>query len=336
MPDTNDHTLAAARNLLASARHVCVMSHHNPDGDALGSMLGLTLALQAAGITATAALADDIASRFDTLPGRAAISASVPPSADVLVAVDAADFARLGKLGAGILQVHLNIDHHLSNTRYGNINLIDTSSAATAQYLAELLPGLKLELTTDVATCLLAGIVTDTLGFRTANTTPATLSISQQLIAAGAPLADIYDRTLHRRSLAALRLWGDSIQQIEQRDGLVHTSVTLASKATHGYGGTGDGDVVTLLTALENIDVAVVFVEHKGREVKVSWRANTGFNVASMAATFGGGGHAAASGANLLDTTLADARTLVLARTSAALREWKQATSQQPAGSRSA
>ncbi len=335
MPENNEQTVTAACSLLAAARHVCVMSHHNPDGDALGSMLGLTLALQAAGITATAALADDIAARFDTLPGRGSIVASVPPSADVLVAVDAADLARLGKLGAGISQVHLNIDHHLSNTRFGKLNLIDTSSAATAQYLAELLPALKLELTDAVATCLLAGIVTDTLGFRTANTTPATLSVSQQLIAAGAPLADVYDRTLHRRSLAALRLWGDSIQQIEQRDGLVHTSVTLASKAAHGYGGTGDGDVVTLLTALENVDIAVVFVEHKNREVKVSWRANTGFNVATVAAMFGGGGHAAAAGANLPDTTLADARALVLARTSAALREWKQATAQQPARSRS-
>ncbi|GBL17921.1 hypothetical protein EMGBS1_07410 [Chloroflexota bacterium] len=81
------------------------------------------------------------------------------------------------------------------------------------------------------------GIVTDTLGFRTANTTPATLSISQQLIAAGAPLADIYDRTLHRRSLAALRLWGDSISRLNSATDCVHTSVTLASKATHGYGG---------------------------------------------------------------------------------------------------
>ena len=332
MPESNEQTLTAARNLLASARHVCVMSHHNPDGDALGSMLGLTLALQAAGITATAALADEIAPRFDSLPGRASIAATIPPSADVLVAVDAADFARLGKLGARISEVHLNIDHHLSNTRYGKLNLIDTSSAATAQYLAELLPVFKLELTTVVATCLLAGIVTDTLGFRTANTTPATLSISQQLIAAGAPLADVYDRTLHRRSLAALRLWGDSIKLIEQRDGLVHTSVTLASKAAHGYGGTGDGDVVTLLTALENIDIAIVFVEHKGQEIKVSWRANTGFNVANVAAIFGGGGHAAAAGANLQNTTLAEARTLVLARTSAALREWKQASAQQPAG----
>lgn len=336
MTDTNEQTLADARSLLASARQVCVVSHHNPDGDALGSMLGLTLALQAAGITATAALADDIAARFDTLPGRTSIAASVPPSADVVVAVDAADFARLGKLGAGISQVHLNIDHHLSNTRFGNLNLIDTSSAATAQYLAELLPSLQLQLTTDVATCLLAGIVTDTLGFRTANTTADTLSISQQLIAAGAPLADVYDRTLHRRSLAALRLWGDSIQQIEQHDGLVHTSVTLASKAAHGYGGPGDGDVVTLLTALEHVDIAVVFVELKNREVKVSWRANTGFNVANVAALFGGGGHAAAAGANLLNTTLAEARTLVLARTSAALREWKQATTQQPARERSA
>ena len=326
IPD--EPSLIQARTLLASAKHVCVVSHHNPDGDALGSMLGLTLALQAAGINATPTLADDITPRFDTLPGRASITAAIPPTADVLVAVDAADFARLGKLCAGISQVHLNIDHHLSNTRFGKINLIDSGSAATAQYLAELLPALQLPLTTETATCLLAGIVTDTLGFRTTNTTPTTLAICQQLITAGAPLADVYDRTLHRRSLAALRLWGDSIKQIEQRDGLVHTSVTLASKAANGYGGTGDGDVVTLLTALENNDVAVVFVEHAAGEVKVSWRANTGFNVANVAAIFGGGGHAAASGANLQNTTLAEARALVVARTAAALREWKQARTQ--------
>ena len=89
---------------------------------------------------------------------------------------------------------------------------------------------------------------------------------------------------------------------------------------------------MTLLTALENIDIAIVFVEHKGQEIKVSWRANTGFNVANVAAMFGGGGHAAAAGANLQNTALAEARTLVLARTAAALREWKQASAQQPTG----
>ncbi|MDP6126316.1 MAG: VWA-like domain-containing protein, partial [Candidatus Latescibacteria bacterium] len=185
--------------------------------------------------------------------------------------------------------------------------LVDTRIASTSEYLVILLEKLGVQIDSVVATCLLTGIVTDTLGFRTPNTTPDTLATAQTLMELGAPLHEIYDRTMHQRSLSATRLWGHALSDVQSHDGLVWASLPLSAKAKVGYTASGDADVVTQLTAIETTDVAVVFVERINGEIKISWRSTTGMNVEPIARSFGGGGHQAASGANLYDTSLADA-----------------------------
>lgn len=317
--------LREATESLDLARHICVISHISPDGDAIGSLLGLTLALRASGKQVTPCMHDDVPTTFSFLPGNQEIVKRLPEEADVFVTVDCADIDRIGEIARHLPgKPHINIDHHISNTHYANINLVDTQLSSTAEYVMCVLGACGLKIDQEVATCLLTGIVTDTLGFRTSNTKPETLAAAQALMESRASLHDIYERTLHQRSLPATRLWGHALSSVQSRDGLVWASLPLSVKADAGYTATGDADVVSQLTAIHTTDVAVVFVERPAGEIKISWRSTTGLDVAQLASTFGGGGHSAAAGANLHKTTLADAEREVLSRTRIALQSFRQ------------
>jgi phosphoesterase RecJ-like protein len=151
-----------------------------------------------------------------------------------------------------------------------------------------------------------------------------TLATAQKLLKHGGQLHEIYDRTLHRRSFEAIRLWGQALGTVRCEDGIVWTQVTLAGKAEIGYTANGDADVVSQLTSIEGAEVAVVFVERLNTEVKISWRSVSGLDVAEIAQHFGGGGHQAASGANMYGATLERAERAVLRRTREALRQYRQ------------
>jgi phosphoesterase RecJ-like protein len=313
-----------AKEWLHGADHICVVSHESPDGDAVGSVLGMTWALRAIGKKVSPSLPDDVPTSFSFLPGSEDITKNIPLDADMIVAVDAADLDRLGALVEKLAApVDINIDHHISNTGFAHINIVDGETAATAEYLTRLLPELALSINDKVAKCLLTGIVTDTLGFRTTSTRSETMSIAHQLMQHDVSLHDIYQRTLHRRSYEATKLWGQALGNVCCEDGLVWTQVTLEGKAEIGYTAKGDADVVSQLTAIEGTEVAIVFVERMNSEVKISWRALNGVDVSDIAGYFGGGGHQAAAGANIYGTNLDRAQTVVLERTREAMHNYR-------------
>ena len=317
--------LRKAKQWLGAAKHICVLSHISPDGDAVGSVLGLTWALRAVGKRVTPVLADDVPTIFPFLPGSADVAHDVPADADLVVAVDIADIERLGSLGQELPRpIDINIDHHISNSHFASINLVADDTAATAEYLVDLLQPLGLALDEQVANCLLTGLVTDSLGFRTNSTSMTTLATAHRLLQHGAQLYKIYDRTLHRRSFEAIRLWGQALGTARCEDGLAWTQVTLSGKAKIGYKANGDADVVSQLAAIEGAEVAVVFVERPDAEVKISWRSVSGLDVAEIAQYFGGGGHQAAAGANMYGVTMERAERVVLQRTRASLKQYRQ------------
>jgi len=301
------------------------MSHTSPDGDAVGSVLGLTWALRGVGKRVTPALPDDVPKTFAFLPGTAEVTQGVPADADLLVALDTADVSRLGLLGRELARpIDINIDHHISNTHFASINLVAEDVAATAEYLVDLMQPLSLTLDEQVANCLLTGLVTDSLGFRTSSTGTSTLAMAQKLLQHGGQLHEIYNRTLHRRSFEALMLWGQALRAARCEDGIVWTQVTQASKEKIGYMANGDADVVSQLTSIDGIEVAIVFVERLDTEVKISWRSVGGLDVAEIAQRFGGGGHRAAAGASIYGSTLVQAEQVVLRRTREALQDYRQ------------
>ncbi|HKY85111.1 MAG TPA: bifunctional oligoribonuclease/PAP phosphatase NrnA [Anaerolineales bacterium] len=295
-----DAEIERARALLEGAHEIVLVSHERPDGDAVGSLLGLTLSLRRRGQSATAVLGAPLPSRYGFLPGASEVRPTIPAETDLLVAVDCADLGRTG-IPAGELRLPagINIDHHPTNTRFAQVNLIDPQAAATAQILYELSPALGLPVDRAIATNYLAGLVSDTIGFRTPNVTPAVLRLAAEMESQTGSLAEVYAQLLDRRSFSAARYWGAGLARLERQGPVVWTQLTLEDRMAAGYSGTDDADLINLLGTVEGSEVSLVFVEQSGGQVKVSWRSRNGLDVSRLAQQFGGGGHEPAAGASV-------------------------------------
>ncbi|MCW5877334.1 MAG: DHH family phosphoesterase [Anaerolineales bacterium] len=311
--------LDQARQRLQDAQSLLVVSHVRPDGDAICSVLGLGLALQAAGKQVQMVLSDGLPDGFDHLPGVEQIARAAQGTVDLVVAVDAAAQERTGEALRQHPQVHLNIDHHITNTRFGELNLIDPDSVATCAMLAEHLPALGLDFAPGVPEALLTGILTDTIGFHTSNMNPQALRIAADLVERGAGLPELYERALLRRSFEALRYWGAGLSSLQREGELVWASLTLADRQAAGYPANDDAELVNNIAFVEGAAVVVLFVEQHDNQVKMSWRSRGAIDVSRIAAQFGGGGHMAAAGANL-SGSLAKVQEQVLQATRAALQ----------------
>jgi phosphoesterase RecJ-like protein len=301
-----------AGELIEAARAICLISHERPDGDAVGSLLALTASLQSSGKRAVPVLADGVPGRFRFLPGADSVQTRLPDSWDLLICVDSGDLGRLGLDTSAITAApDVNIDHHPTNTKYAGVNIVDPAAASTAEILYDLILALELPLNVDVATNLMAGIVNDTIGFRTTNVTPKVLRTAADLLERGAPLAKIYERCLSQRSFVAARYWGSGLSNLERDGGLVWASLSLEERRRIGYPGPDDADLVDLLSTIDGAEVVVILVEQPGGKTKVSWRCQDGLDVSGLAASFGGGGHKPAAGA-VIEGSLTDVKARVL------------------------
>lgn len=289
------------RDLINGATSIAIVAHKRPDGDAIGSLIALTLSLQNAGKQVTSILADGVPNRFRFLPGSDNVQRNFPPDCNLLIALDCSDVERTGfKVEELPRSVDINIDHHPTNTHFGAVNVVDPHAAATAEILFDLAEPLGIEIDSRVAANLLTGLVTDTIGFRTTNVTPKLLHVVARLIELGAPLAEIYERTLNRRSVVTARYWGRGLSRLKQEDGLVWTNLTLEDRQSVGYSGKDDADLINLLSTIDGAEVTVIFVEQPEGTIKVSWRSRAGLNIAPLAEAFGGGGHHQAAGAMIV------------------------------------
>jgi phosphoesterase RecJ-like protein len=251
-------------------------------------------------------LSDGVPSRFRFLPGADLIQRELPADCDALIAVDCSDAERLGfPLERLPRRPDLNIDHHPTNTRFAEVNLVSTSAAATSEILYDLMVEIDLPLDRDIATNLLAGIVTDTIGFRTENVSAHTLEVAARLLDYGPPLADLYERTLLAHTFPAMRYWGLALSKLNREEGLIWTAMTLEDRDHAGYVGDDDADLINLLTTIDEALVTVIFIEQYEGRIKISWRARSGYDVSKLASSFGGGGHRQAAGA-MVEGNLSD------------------------------
>lgn len=290
------------RSAFAKANRIVLVSHIRPDQDAIGSLLGLGSALESAGKQVQMVLTDSISVGLRFLEGAEKVSKAPESPFDLFVSLDCSDPKRLGNaLGEGI-DVDINIDHHLSNLNFGRINLVEPENVATSAVIAEHLEAWGLELNKTVATALLMGILGDSLGFRTSNTSSNTLRLAANLMDYGISMSELYTKTLVRRSFPAAKYWGLGLTNLKKSDGVIHTTLTLDDRKTALYTGNDDADLINMLSTIDNASVAIVFVEQSKEKVKVSWRAIPGLDVSKLALSFGGGGHPAASGAEIPGT----------------------------------
>ncbi len=315
----------SARALIAGAKRVLAITHVNPDGDAIGSLLGFGLAARRLGKDVVMACADPVPELFRFLPSADEITLAPDGAFDLVVVLDVSEAVRMGALRDKLTGLpDIVFDHHITNPGFGKLNFIVPEAASTAELVTELLEPLGLPLTDEVAECLLTGLVSDTLGFRTANTTVKSLALAQQLIQAGAVLSTVYDLSLFKRSYSAVRLWGEGLVHAQLKHRVVWTRLTLEARKTSGYQGLGDADLINVLASVREADVALIFVERADGMVKVSWRSAPGIHVADVAVAFGGGGHPAAAGAEVAGT-LDEVEHQVLQATWAAVKAQQQA-----------
>ena len=306
---SNDPVMAI-RNSFQEAERILVLSHIRPDGDAVGSLLGLGLALAGVGKKVQMVLEDGVPSGFRHLEGSERIETKPEGLFDLVVAVDASDLERIGKVlnavrrrdngQAGVPDI--NIDHHVTNLNFARHNLVITDAAATAEIIANHLGDFGLTLNQAIASALLTGIITDTLGFRTVNMAPKVLHTAAALMEAGADLPSLQMSALHRRSFVTARLWGIGLSKMSREGPIVWTSLTHKDRQEVGYPGRDDGDLINLVSSIDEAAIAMIFVEQNNGTIKISLRAQSGLDVSRIAQAFGGGGHKAAAGAQIVGT----------------------------------
>jgi phosphoesterase RecJ-like protein len=305
----------AIRQRIAAAQTILVTTHLRPDGDAVGSLLGLGLALEDADKTVQMVSLDGIPSTFRHLPGSTRVHKKPESAFDLTIAVDCADHTRVGNVFDGLGKPGINIDHHITNDQFAELNLIEAEQAATCAILFDHLDEWGLLLTRDIASALLTGIITDTLGFRTTSTNPKVLRQAADLLETGVDMTDLYLRGLVRKSFNAARYWGAGLSSIQRQNGITWARLTLEDRKASGYSTNDDADLINHLSAIDDSSVAIIFVEQHHGKIKVSWRAQKpGLDVAQVAQQFGGGGHKAASGAELVGE-MAEVQEKVLAAT---------------------
>jgi len=308
---------------LLEARRVMTICHRDPEADALGSALSVALALEARGARVNAVCADSVPGMYDFMPQIERFRTAPEPDLDpdLIVVCDCGDLARVGALLTEHAELFarvpiVDIDHHVSNTGFGALDWVDAQAAATCEQIALLLPHLGLgfdALGGDLAQNLTAGLVIDTANFQHPNTTPRTLRVASELLAAGAELPMIARRIYRSKPNAQLRLFGRVLARLEASpDGRlvwsVQTEDDLSAAAASPQLSEG---LIDLLAQSESAEVAILFKD-LGDRVRMSVRTRDGgVDATALTAAFGGGGHARAAGASI-DLPLGEARPAVL------------------------
>lgn len=290
------------KDLINRAQRIFLIAHEDPDGDAIGSTLALAYALRKMGKHCSLACVDPVPEMLSFLPGVQEFGTPKITDEDLIIAVDDSDPNRFGKAYAHVPSLGipiLNIDHHVTNSMFGTINVVRTEAAATAEIVFDLLQEWKFPLESLLATYLLTGIVTDTRSFTTSSTTPRVLDIAAQLMRAGASPTEINENAYKKREAATLRLWGKVLDQM-QLDGQLIWSINTLDMQNQSQARSDDGDgIVNLLATAREAKVAIVFKEQGNKRIDLSIRSRPGVDISPIAVYFGGGGHPQAAGALL-------------------------------------
>jgi phosphoesterase RecJ-like protein len=276
-----------------------MLGHVHPDADVLGTLLALGAALEARGWAVVYGGPHPAPAALDFLPGveRYAVLESLDGRFDVAVLTDCPNPARTEGLidrAKAVAAVVVNIDHHPDNRRYGHVNWIDTSAAATGEMVYRLLRGLELPITPAIATNLFTAIHTDTGSFRYSNVTPATFQIAAELVSAGCDPAAVATAIYERRGPDSLRWLGEALARVRvSADGDVAWLALPAGTVPEAF--IEAEDLVNYPRSIASVRVAGLLRE-RGGQVKVSLRGKGDVDVQRIAAKFGGGGHPNAAG----------------------------------------
>jgi phosphoesterase RecJ-like protein len=301
---------------LRRAKSVAIVSHRDPDPDTIGSGIALGLALERLGKRVTLHCADPVPEGVSFLAWADRYTSDPPPATcDLIVTVDFGSVER-AKFALPAGPTLVNIDHHASNDAFGSVNLVDVSSAATAELVSRVIDALGVKWTADMATAALVGIMTDTGSFQFPSTDSRALERAARLREAGADLQAITYNIFRNKRFQALKLWGFAFSRLrrEQDGQLVWTEVTREDFANAEARDEDISGLVEQIARSNGMRVALLFNEHDAGAIKVSCRTSAwapSVDASAVMARFGGGGHVRAAGA-LVAGNVTDVREAVL------------------------
>ena len=263
----------------------------------------------------TMAVDNGMMHRFSYLPLADLVQQSADPDTeyDLIIAVDCGDEQRMGQAYADFPQPYptiVNIDHHITNTNFGDVNLVIQAASAT-EILTGVFEDIGIEISAEIAMSLLTGLVTDTLGFSTLSVTTRTFEIASQLMHAGADLPAITMQALNLKPLSTLKVYNIGLTNMKMKDGLIWTTISQAERQAIGYNGVGSSGLVSMMGNVDTAAISAVLTEMDNGRVAVSFRCRPPYDVSEMARDLGGGGHPLAAGCTL-DGPLDKAEALIV------------------------
>jgi phosphoesterase RecJ-like protein len=297
----------------------CVAGHVRPDGDCVGSQLGLTLALKNEGKKVVCWNEDCNPQKYEFLdPDRLFQKPKPGHRFDCVIAVDAASFERLGTVGPCVAarKLLINIDHHESNTRYGDLNWVSAREPSSGELLFRLLKIAKWPITRRIADCLFTAVSTDTGSFQYPTTRPGTYHVAGELVRRGADLAKICEEVYQSYPVSRARLLRHVYNnyRLTHDDRIAYFWLRKADFARSGADSCDSEGLIDHIRAIAPVVVACVFEEIEPDLTRISLRSKSEkVNVNEVAAQFGGGGHSAAAGARIRGKPLAVQRQVIAA-----------------------
>ena len=307
------------------------MTHKDADGDTLGAALAMALSLEPLGKSVPVLSSPPVPGGWWFLPGIERVNRQPAPAHAPVMVFDASDPSRAGLYQDIITQASevVNIDHHVSNTRFGTINLVLVGAASTGELVYDLLKAWKLAIPAPAASCLYATILSDTGGFRHDNTSAHALQAAAELVRLGADPVTMARGLFKSRPASTLRMQGRILQGLhfEFSDRLVWGSITQAALRDSGASSDQADGAIDQLNTVRGQELAILFKEAGPRSTKVSIRSRDQVDAAELAAKFGGGGHRRAAGIEM-PMPLREAEKIVLAEVRARMKdlEWHPAS----------
>jgi len=310
--------------VLRDPAEVAIVCHVNPDGDALGSLLGASLALAKSGARTWPSWGSDdvgLPDSYAFLPGaETLVQASEVPRAPVWLALDCGAGDRLGSLEdqARASECLINIDHHPGNDNFGTFNVVVPGASSTAELVVRLLQDVGIDLDRDIATCLYTGLVTDTGRFQYASASPEALRLGADLLALGVPAPAIASEIWESVPFGYLKLMGRMLGRatLFPSERFVYSWITLEDLEATGVDLDATETLIDLVRSTRAADVAAMFKEQPDGTYRASMRSKGPVSVAAIARDKGGGGHELAAGftAEDMDEAVFDIRTALRGR----------------------
>lgn len=302
---------------IKKAKSIVVLTHENPDGDAIGSVLAMNMALKQLGKEPDV-IVPEVPKIYEFLPCANEIKKETDvENYDLAIALDCSTIKMLngGSKYFENAKVKVSIDHHGTNTMYGDINFVNPDAPACTQILITIFEYFGVEITKEIGTCILTGIITDTGGFGYQNTTSETFEFASNLLKRGVNVSDVYRRVMNTKSKANFELRKRAIDRLEFfEDGkIAFTYITIQDQEeANSQAGDHEG-IVEEGRAIEGVEVSI-FLRETSKGFKASLRSNEYVNVSDICLMFGGGGHIKAAGC-MIDKPLEQAKERIVNQT---------------------